>query len=311
MQKLLLPFLLAFVVSAHAQMNVYHEFPDSNAWWNVTAQGCCWTGCAGPPTPNPIIADYVFSYYINGDTLINSVPYRKMYKSGSGHEHCAYGNAVNVWYYYDDYFGAFREDTSTREVFYVAPSTTNEFVWYDFGAGVGDIMMPWEPCSVVASIDSVLIGNTYRKRFNLDPQQVMGYVVIEGIGSTSGLMEPVCPFEYSGTLTCFIQENQTLYPDTITSCDIITDMSEQHNRVQELTIAPNPFSSATNVYAHIPMRNSTLTIFNCLGEAVQMVSGVNGSIVPIERGTLPAGLYFFQLTEENVVIATGRAVIAD
>ena len=291
MKKFLFVLFLSVALGAvNAQTSVYHQFPDSNAIWNITAQGCCWTGCAGPPTPNPIIADSWFSYYIEGDTFINSTSYRKLYKSGSTYEHCAYGNAVNVWNYYDNYVCAFREDTLSRVVYFVSPSAINEMIWFDFSAGVGDTISPWDSCTEVASIDSVLVGSTYRKRFNLT--NISSYTIIEGIGSTAGLMEPVCPFEYFGTLTCFSQEGQTLYPDTITSCDLITSLNGPIPTSLQFQINPNPAEDVITLTGLSEI--SSVKFYNCVGQLVMIADESR-----IDVSELPGGVYIVAVEHDS------------
>ncbi|REK50081.1 MAG: hypothetical protein DWQ48_05965 [Bacteroidetes bacterium] len=85
------------------QTGQYHPFPESNAHWNVEAEGCCWSNCSSPPLPNPVIRDYLFSYSITGDTVINSQTYRKLHKSGTMHEHCLYGSSINNWIIINEY----------------------------------------------------------------------------------------------------------------------------------------------------------------------------------------------------------------
>jgi hypothetical protein len=309
MKKSLLIIVAAFFIGrTSAQTNVYHEFPDSNAVWNITSQGCCWAGCPGPPSPNPLIGDYNFSQYIAGDTTINSVVYHKLYKSGNAHEYCSSGNFVNNWTYYNDYVAAFREDTAMRRVFVLLPAAASECVLYDFTAAVGDTVDFCDGEAIVSSIDSILIGNTYRKRFNIVGSP---YSIIEGIGSTSGLLENLYPFEYSGNLICFIQEGQTTYPDTLTSCNLITSIYEGQRFNQELSIGPNPFSSTTIIRAQFHMQNASLKVLNCVGETVAEVNSINGLTFSFDRGNLCAGLYFFQLSQNGVVLGTGRGIIAD
>lgn len=304
--------VLAFVLMSfalRAQFNVYHEFPDSNAVWNISAQGCCWADCGGPPSPNPVVADHLFSYYINGDTIIDSISYHKLYKSGSTHTHCASPTSFNSWTYYDDYFLAFREDTALRKVFWVGPSSTTEYLWYDFSAGVGDTICPWDPCTVVSSIDSIQIGSTFRKRFNLANPAV--FYIIEGIGSNAGPMEPACPFEYWASLVCFTQEGQTLYPDTVTTCDLITYLPDQPILNAGISVVPNPTSDYSTLYFGRSLQNATLTVINALGQTVVQLSNINGASVLINRNGLDNGLYMLQVTENNDFVGSARVIFSD
>src|SRR4030095_14173371 len=111
--------LMICSVILQAQTSVYHPFPDSTACWTVYVNACCYNTCQGPPTPNPYIADHNFSYYLSGDTVINSMTYHKIYKNGNVHEHCAMGGNVDNWEYINhEYYGATRQDVLQRKVYY-------------------------------------------------------------------------------------------------------------------------------------------------------------------------------------------------
>ena len=307
MKKSLLNLLaVLFIGSASAQTNIYHEFPDSNAIWNIVAQGCCMFDCPGPPTPNPILEDYTFSYSIGGDTVINNITYHKMIKSGSIHQHCAYSNYVNSWNYFSYYVGAIRQDTALRKVYFANPSTTSEIVFYDFSANVGDTLSMFDMCTVVTSIDSILIGNNYRKRFNFGSS---GYSAIEGIGTTTGFFEPVCPFEYFGTLVCFAQDGHTLYPDTTTNCNLITSTPEKKVLSSGLELVPNPFSSQAILTADHVMHNGILIVINSMGQATVQTTDINGTSFSFDASTLAVGIYLLQLVENGEVVGMTRAVI--
>src|SRR3954469_22817274 len=119
MKKLLLVILILGTLSSKAQTSVYHPFPDSNAIWNVSAQGCCFSYCPPPGSGNPVLDDFIFSYSIKGDTIINSVAYLKLYKAGSVHSHCALGNYIDYWSPFNDYAGGYRQDTLLKHVYFI------------------------------------------------------------------------------------------------------------------------------------------------------------------------------------------------
>jgi hypothetical protein len=140
------------------------------------------------------------------------------------------------------YRGAYRQNIPQKEVYFVEPFTNQECLLYDFKLGVGDTVTGcYNPgsCIIVSSVDSVLIGSNYRKRINLATNPP--YSLIEGIGSTAGLLEPLCPFEYIANLICFSQNGQTLYPDTVTDC-ILTTQIPEIPEVEIASVHPNPFT---------------------------------------------------------------------
>jgi hypothetical protein len=301
MRTLITLLLIHITWHSGAQFNQYHPFPEQDALWNVTSQGCCVTNCNTPPNPNPVLTDHEFSYYISGDTTISANLYSKIYRSGSVHEHCFSGSSVNNWFYENhEYFGGLRQDTSQRTVSFIPSSGTVECLLYDFNLAVGDTMQGnclWPTdCAVISGIDSVLVGSTYRKRFNLSGAGT-SYSLIEGIGSTSGLFEPLCPFEYSGDLVCFAMNGQAMYPDTATSCNNFTGLIYA-DEMQDLRVFPNPFISEFSVHISGPPTTGTWTMFDIQGRSIRTGLYTNSSF-SIERGEIDAGMYHFTIMGKN------------
>lgn len=310
MRKLLLiPTLFLVLRVAHGQTNVYHPFPDSNAIWNVEADAYYGGQCPPPPSTNPVLVDYTFSEFLQGDTTINNYIYHKIYMSGYVHEHCQFGNFVNNWNYFNNvYEGAYRQDTLLKKIFFYYSNT--EWLLYDFNLNVGDTLFGYQRCGeVVSSIDSVLIGNNYRKRFNLS-NTFTPHSIIEGIGSTAGLLGQHCSFEYFSYLTCFVQNGQTLYPDTITNCQLITQVKEV-KFTAPFSISPNPFSTHATLQTDKLFTNATLTIYNSFGQQVKQLKNISGNTITLHRDNLPGGLYFLRMTQEDQTFTAEKLVITD
>ena len=311
MKKLLLLVATLTTLTAKSQTSVYHPFPDSNAVWNIQAQGCCVNNCPPPPTPNPQLDDYNFSYFIQGDTVISSNAYHKIYQSGTIHSHCAFGNFIDYWTTINQtYIGAYKQDTALRQVFFFYPSAIQECLLHDFNLSVGDSVgggcLGFSPCAIVSTIDSVLIGNNFRKRFNLSTAPP--YSIIEGIGSTSGLLEPICPFEYYGTLICFSQNGQTLYPDTLTSCQLLTTIKNSTVKSTSTKVSPNPFHTSTTLELNADFKNSELKIYNTFGVQVRQVKIISQSTT-INRDELLDGIYFFQAINKSGRTLNGKFIV--
>ncbi len=296
--------------SAWAQTSVYHPFPDSNAVWNVFAQGCCANNCATPPFPNPVMQDFVMSYFLAGDTLINNMTYQKLLKSGSAHEHCYFGTGVNNWNFFNnDYTGGIRQDTSLRRVYFIYDNNSTECLLYDFNLVVGDTaggncIFP-NDCGVITSIDSVFIGGSYRNRFNF--AGLMPYSLIEGIGSTSGLLEPLCPFEYFGVLNCMTHNGQVLYTDSVSICNNFTN-TETINDQLEIHVVPNPFTTSVTVHLGSKISSGKWIMYDLVGNKVKE-GLVDNQEISIERGSLNAGMYFLQITSNNSIKAVSKLLI--
>jgi hypothetical protein len=293
------------------QVSVYHPFPDSSAVWTIQGEGCCVTSCPPPPTPNPVITDHNISYYIQGDTIINNTTYHKIMHSGSIYHHCLFGSSVNQWQQITPaYIGAIRQDTLLKQVYFLQLSFSQECILYDFDLSIGDTlnygcMNNSGSCAVVTSIDSVLIGNSYRKRFNLSTNPP--YSIIEGIGSTAGFYEPLCPFEYSANLVCFSQNGQTLYPDTTTNCSILSSINEP-SEFSLNKVSPNPFKYTTTITTGSDFIGSILYIYNCFG-GIQRSVVIKDNTTLIHRESLSSGIYLYRCINEDGKVLSGKLII--
>lgn len=225
-------------LSSKAQTWVYHPFPDSSAIWNIDSHAPCglffdsW--------------EHLYSIRITGDTIIKSINYRKLtvpiqvIVSNGG---CA---ATGSWTNPGYYAGGVRQDIPNKKVFFIRPTDTTEQLLYDFNMAVGDTVKGYtetfaSPSDTVQSIDSVLVGGLYRKRWKLN--SCYNFYFIEGIGSTFGLMglSPGCITDGGDySLTCFHQNGQTLYPSTAANCELITSVNTAEKKSNQINISPNP-----------------------------------------------------------------------
>jgi hypothetical protein len=291
---------LLIALSVSGQTSIYHPFPDSNAMWNIHGQSWGSNMCS---FNDPVIMDSYLSYFISGDTIINSLTYHKIYTSGYSHEHCLYGNIVENWWTYDStYQFSMRQELNSKKVYIY---NFQEDLLYDFSLEVGDTIPQFWDCAVITSIDSVLIGNSYRKRFNLS---ALPYTLIEGIGSTSGLDHPVCIFENSGTLTCFVQNDATLYPDGDYICERITDIKKIPFDNILANFSPNPFHSTTILELKNEFEGSEIILYNTLGENVLQLKIVSNKM-EINRDRLSNGIYFYHITNIDGKFLSGRLTI--
>jgi len=75
------------------------------------------------------------------------------------------------------------------------------------------------------------------------------------------------------------------------------------------TIFPNPFSTSLAIRLNdaTPVNNCELRIFNALGKEVMNIA-ISAQTTSIETGNLTAGVYFFNLLNNNQIIQTGKLV---
>lgn len=309
MKKVLLIFaILLCTTVTRSQTNIYHPFPESNAYWSETIWFVSF--------PSFCQVVDIQTKYIFGDTIFGMNTYHKIYKYGyiSSTNCPSQGN-----FYYNIYNGAFRQDTLLKKVYFYPPMGSNEELLYDFNLNIGDtlpISYNMGQQDTVFNIDSVIVGNSYRKRFilksinNTFPQPETSYAIIEGVGSTFGLLSTMDISNESGSvLNCYGNSGQ--YYPTNSNCLFSVNVSEIKNQPFNITIAPNPVHFETIFTTNKLLTNATLAIYNSLGQKVKQIDNLCGQTMIFRRDNLASGLYYFQITEDNHILKTDKFVISD
>lgn len=298
---------------ALSQTTVYHEFPDSNAFWNV--QYIASWGC-GPPFFNSLYLD--FTYLMDGDTVINGLTYQKL-TTPFIQASCAF-----TPFFPTGYRGAVREDIAARKVYFVYPGTAIDSLLYDFSMEVGDTLRGILAHDIfqgsgncyndlsIHEIDSVLIGGSYRKRWLIDQSMPL---LIEGIGSTTGFLEEICwvVIEESGfQLTCFVQNGVTLYPDGATNCAVITAVNDGPATGFSLTVAPHPLVSESVLsFPNAQGELFEFTLRDIAGRVIETLETHAEKLI-IKKEKKTAGLYLFTLTNlQTGARANGKVLVEE
>ncbi len=306
MVKYFIILFFSFFVQIKTEAQIYVPFPDSNAVWQVEYGGYQCSCCAS------------YNYSFTGDTLISAIVYHKLQQRGLKYlEIQGLCSTIPMWSL-DEYIGAIRSDNIQKKVFIVPRDSSSEFLLYDFNMNVGDTVQGWLNYHsfsspgihvVVDSIDSLLISNQYRKRFNLlvIDGGFMPVEIIEGIGSTSEpFIGPLYEFEWNGYISCFMQDGQVLFPDTNSSC-IFTELTEKLTTNSSLNVFPNPFSTELAISIHRQSKKPVnIEIINICGQKL-FLEQFNSSIFPSSRKVdlsfLSSGIYMLVVTidEERMV----------
>ena len=213
MKKFLLLFLLLLVIFTNRQSTTYFPFPERDAVWNFNFSLLCMFGNGNEN----------YSITFDGDTLINHQNYHKLITPFV--ESFSSGNCEKIS---TGYKGAIRQDIAAKKVFFVPRTETTEQLLYDFTLQIGDTVKGYIQANLsqkdtIENIDSVLVGNAYRKRWLINSRY--NICIIEGIGSTYGLVEqsPGNKTDFPNfSINCFRENNQTLLPNLHASCGLIS-----------------------------------------------------------------------------------------
>lgn len=309
MKKLLLASTFFFVLTiAHGQTNVYHRFPDSSFWRVDMHCQYAQTNCN---------EYYYYNYYFGGDTILNGFVHKKIMKDsvilvGIGGPPCL----LFPWASFTGYMGALKEDSINNKTCFILPNQSNDTLLYDYNLNVGDTLkgILTGSCKMtVTSIDSVLIGVKYRRRWNfITCNEGLGYI-IQGIGSDNGLIESINSQGFCfSQLVCVKDSNVVLYNanSSAMGCYLISTGENIINPIRFFSIAPNPFSTQTILQTDKFLKDASLTVYNLYGHTVKQIENLSGQTIVFHRDNLPSGLYFFRLKEDNQIFV-GKLIITD
>jgi hypothetical protein len=239
---------------------------------------------------------YYYNYRLDGDTLLNGNIHKKIMKDSvilvavNGFSSCL----LDPWASFTGYMGALKEDTINNRTFIVLPGQSNDTLFYDYNLNIGDTVRGYLIASckpVVNSIDSVLIGAGYRKRWNfITCNEGPGYI-IQGIGSDNGLIETINSpgFCYS-RLICVKDSNTVLYTANASpmACQRILTGVNGDDKKGLFSILPNPSSGVFTISSSEKLQYCVYDIF---GREVLQSTNPDQSIT-LDLTPYPKGIYF-------------------
>jgi hypothetical protein len=257
-----------------------------------------------------------FFYFINGDTLIDTTLYQKIYRFTASY----YNNGV-IDTAQSQYIGGLREDTNKHIFFkpieiyqsfsnnaYIQNTTLDEFLLYRFDLELNEefylnefIFYPY----TVAAIDSVMIDSNYRKQYLIDG---LDSKWIEGIGSETSLFGSLFnPFEGFEALLCYEDQN-TMYYGSFNEFGRCTHflVGLDENKNLPVRFFPNPAKNEVFIQKDSQERISTLTLINQTG---QKVIYFTDDIEKIDVSMLPRGVYIIMVTTQNQEIIRRKVLI--
>lgn len=289
---ILLPLLII------AQSNAYHPFPDSGIIW---VQSSWVTDFSNNP---PFVIHDDNNLFISGDTTFGNFTYHKLYANGHRHAEPFPGEE----FYYNKYSGAFRNEAENRKVYFL--SQGQDVLAYDFNLTVGDTL-PESPITnelinIVDSIDSVLVGGTFHKRFLVRLNDGETYAsIIEGIGSTCGAFSMIQPvFEFGDELWCARQDDNIVWNyDTEFPCLLLVGV-ENTLPVLPATVFPNPTNGIFVIRTSVEYDG--IEVYNDCGKLILATRGISS---PVNLEGKPEGIYLVKLLRSGIEFSIAKVIL--
>ena len=289
--SILFLFTLSIFYKVDAQTNVYHPFPEDSATWVVDY-------FAMPPACNGSGYCSTSIYWLNGDTTINTLSYNKMYLE-EYYDQGPYSYIMNPLHY----IGGLRQDVISKKVFFISDTMNSDTLLYDLDVSIGDTLPETYLANlyinqpvVVQSIDSVMVGSLYRRRFNFATPSTNEFI-IEGVGASAGPFILNNFFENGPYLRCFSGDSGALglgYSNCGFNMGVMNPKATNENL--ELQILPNPTIGTVKIISSQKIHSIVLT--NSLGERISLVNQSNSQF-ELDLSSFSKGIYFVKVTDEK------------
>lgn len=179
----------------------YDPFPTDTAKWSVYSS---------KSTPGEY-SEWTTYYYLNGDTIIDSVSYSKIYRNPTQSYVIDTLNSIYVGGLREFNKEIFFKPKELKQSFFINCELYNldlsEIRLYTFNLELGEVFYPsvYSEEYTVSDIDSIFIGTEHRKIYTFQTNtSPIGDKWIEGIGSLLSLFGPFCYlFEAVDLTLCF------------------------------------------------------------------------------------------------------------
>lgn len=209
----------------------------------------------------------------------------------------------------DTYYGAYRE--SDKKVYYLFLS--GEKLIYDFTVSVGDVIPAHIGFDTVTSIDSVLLGGVYHKRYLTNEPD---YWVIEGVGSSRGLLPELNDGSGNVTFMCFDHPSASVNYTPLLSVPC-TYVYPWYYELDVRTAFPNSVGNPISI-SPIPAYNKVHVAFLSAREHRVIITdltgrrmwegGVNGS-VDIDVEKWPRGIFCVLTVGNDGFLMTNKLML--
>ena len=290
----ILIFCLLSFIGLKAQTNIYHKWPRNNAVW------------------------YDVKQTVDPQTWITTTTYSSLFMAGDSLLHdslfivaCGYQNQ-------DTCYVLLFEDTLNKII--LKRRFPENLILYEFNKVIGDSVyntypVGWPPTigGPIIDIDSINLGSGFRRRLvYLDPYTLETNYLVEGVGSTRGIMTIFYGNEFGWqSLICYNHNNTDTLGST-SNCALI-DNIETLKENHRILIYPNPANDKIRIempYISTGFSSVDIYLYNTEARIIEEQKNIrlpNSNI--LNCGAIPEGLYLIKIVGKNGVEITKKIII--
>jgi hypothetical protein len=256
-----------------------------------------------------------YNYYIKGDSTFNTHTYKKLFIKGNGdfnwshnppappycQGHSVFNDTINTY--------LFVRDTLSKIFIFINNIDT---LLYDFNLLANDTLPKTfnNPNNdiTVTSIDSIIVGSDYRKRFHLSSNSISQYLV-EGVGHDRGFIEPLyVGFDCSYSLICFGLGDTAYYPFLGPTCNVILNTASDNLERLNIYLYPNPASELVNIKGNqFSFEECKIKFYDITGRLIS-VYRIDKNNIQFDISSLESGLYLYKIIVNNFPGQSGKFI---
>lgn len=292
----------------------YYPFPENNSFWTVVEYSL------DKSTSN----DFIEVFEINGDSVVNSVTYKKVFKLLKDE------NGIDTL---SSLHCLMRQDVNQKRIYFIRSylDETTEKLGYDFDISIGDtVVLPafdyYEMGDTIFTVnhylwDSIQLYNgNYRKIYNLYSIMNTNYElnIIEGVGDMNS---PFPNIEFwngfpLSEMLCLTEDNEYIFvqsndPDASCGFDLIESVSDF--RKNPIRYFPNPTFKGVSFIIPSSYFNSDIVISihsldGCLIDEYKYAN-LQTEIIQVDFEVLSGGIYILTLKSNDLTQYVDKLII--
>ena len=212
-----------------------------------------------------------------------------------------------------------REDPAARKVYKLIDNV--DVLFFDFNLNPSDnITLSNGQNYTVIAVSNINVNGGQRRQRYLNNNSPFGYdeVWIEGVGgnehpikaSYEMFVEEVYLLQCSAQNGVFIYNKGLADGGTATDC-LSLGLDENDYSTSKITFAPNPFQNELVISSEKRFNNSTLLMYNAIGQIVKQIDHLSGNKISLTRENLTGGLYLIQLFENGKLVTSEKILVND
>jgi hypothetical protein len=223
----------------------------------------------------------------------------------------------------DPFFGnmefLLREDIDNKKVYKIVDG--NEVLFLDFNLQLGDqFAIGGLVDYTVSAINDISVNGGLRRQLRLHqssgswPDEIW----IEGVGNRTypfwNFYEMFSDPIYF--MKCSFKNDVNVFNLGLYNNDIATDcqalgVNGYNDASSKISFTPNPFQTDLMISSELSFNNTTLKMYNAMGQIVKQIDHLSGNKIALTRDHLTSGLYLIQLFENGKLVTSEKILVKD